>query len=109
MGYKPTAITKQDIVIGVDSGAKKIGIVALRLHQAQKYLLLVKSNFGIRITQSDSYQITYGYVTQVNRLNLGLEKSPCNDAISISGIVRINYCVGVEFLVKQVRIKKPLC
>ena len=50
--------------------------------------------------------ITYGYVTTVNRRELGLEKTHYNDAIAISGIQAIKENIDNIFKIKQFRKKK---
>ncbi len=49
---------------------------------------------------------TYGNITFQDRIDLGLEKSHCNDAIAISGIKQINKNPKSIFLINQFRKKK---
>jgi len=52
-----------------------------------------------------STTITYGYITNPKRNELGLEKSHINDAISITDIIPKEY-IGNSYQIKQVRKKK---
>jgi len=52
-----------------------------------------------------STTITYGYITRKKRLELGLEKSHINDAITITEVVPKEY-IGNSYQIRQVRKKK---
>jgi hypothetical protein len=51
-------------------------------------------------------RITYGSETTPKRIELGLKKTHCNDAITISGIIDIRVNPNVYFYIKQFRKKK---
>jgi len=90
----------------------------VKLHQNNEEIILKKkkskyykeSTFMniIRRKLFDRYpeaKFTYGNITYQDRIDLGLEKTHCNDAVAISGIMEIGHDVE-PFLIKQFRIKK---
>jgi hypothetical protein len=59
-----------------------------------------------RISSTLSCEITYGNRTVVDREYLGLEKTHYNDAIAVSGIIKIKTDIQDIFVIKQFRKKK---
>ena len=135
ISYQPFAIqlcystgeAKQEIVIGIDEGAKHVGIAVvskdrvlakgeIKLRQDVHSLLLARAQYRrgrryrkTRIRTFQKYpeaEITYGSETSERRKALVLEKTHYNDAIAITGIKTIKENPSQCFFVTQFRKKK---
>ena len=90
---------KQGLKLKKDKPVNLIGLAHFN-SMRNKLRSILKDRYG------DGISFTYGYITKIDRVNLGLEKTHYNDAIAIAGIVEIKNDNIPVTVIKQVRKKK---
>lgn len=84
-----------------------VGLITKKLRKPKEYRETTFMNIlKQRIISRLNCNITYGYITKVDRQSLKLDKTQYNNAIAISGIKQINENTNEILYIKQGRKKK---